>query len=331
MNHLNIWFTDLNPNMTIEECAEYNFLKKYFTLHLNPDNPDFVLSSVFGTEHLKYDRSVKILISGENVSPDFNMFDYAVTSDPIIFGDRHLRVPYWALRNLNKDKYESVRRPLSYKEPFRRKFCNFIYSNSANYCAMPARNELFHALSAYKHIDSGGSCLNNMGGEKVADKMDFISQYKFTIACENSIKPGYSTEKIIEPLIANSIPIYFGDPDINLDFNSKAFINVADFSTADELLKYIQKIDTDDNLYMDMLSQPIFNTSENLVEKFTTAYRSFLLQILNQSPEHAARRCRYGWSKITISTHIGLCQPFGDRVKSAITTRLPFMKHLLIK
>lgn len=76
-----------------------------------------------------------------------------------------------------------------------------------------------------------------------------------------------------------------------------------------------------------MLSQPIFNTPENPVEKFTDTY----IQILNQTPEQAVRRCRYGWSKITVETHLGLCQYFGDKVKSAITRRLPFMKYLLTK
>lgn len=331
MKQLDIWFTDFNPDMPLEKCPEYNFLKKLFTLNLNPDNPDFVIASVFGTGHLKYDRSVKILISGENVSPDFNMFDYAVTSDPLTFGDRHLRVPYWALRNLNMESYESVRRPVADKDPFQRKFCNFVYSNSSNYCAMPARNELFNTLSRYRHIDSGGSCLNNMGGVKVADKMDFISHYKFTIACENSIKPGYSTEKIIEPLIANSIPIYYGDPEIASELNPKAFINVAEFPSAESLLEHIRKIDTDRDLYLDMLSQPIFNTDRNLIDEYTAAYRAYLLHILNRPPQQALRRCRYGWSKITIDTHLGLCRSLADRIRTAITLRLPFLRHLTAK
>jgi len=40
------------------------------------------------------------------------------------------------------------------------------------------------------------------------------SQYKFVIAGENAIFPGYVTEKILNALLANTIPIYIGAPDI---------------------------------------------------------------------------------------------------------------------
>ena len=43
-------------------------------------------------------------------------------------------------------------------------------------------------------------------------KLDFIRSYKFTLAVENEIWPGYQTEKLIHPMLVNSIAIYVGDP-----------------------------------------------------------------------------------------------------------------------
>ena len=78
------------------------------------------------------------------------------------------------------------------------------------------RINFFNALSKVKKVDSGGRYLNNIG-YVVEDKMALIKDYKFVFAFENSSFPGYTTEKILEPLIANCIPS-IGEP-----FNWKRF------------------------------------------------------------------------------------------------------------
>src|SRR3989339_543510 len=87
-------------------------------------------------------------------------------------------------------------------------------------------------------------------------KLKFLKNYKFTIAFENSVTPGYNTEKLIHPIIANSIPIYFGDPFVSRDFNTKSFINVHDFKNMDDVIKRIIQIDNDDKLYERILNEP---------------------------------------------------------------------------
>src|SRR5690606_34891130 len=107
------------------------------------------------------------------------------------------------------------RRILSEKEYF----CNFIYSNSK---ANPARDRFFHQLNTYKEVTAPGTHLNNSNlfvGERFAadwmfSKLKFQSQCKFTIAFENTSSPGYTTEKILHAFISNTIPIYWGDPEV---------------------------------------------------------------------------------------------------------------------
>ena len=71
--------------------------------------------------------------------------------------------------------------------------------------------DFFVKLSKYKQVDSGGRTLNNIGGP-VEDKMEFIKDYRFVISFENAEYPGYTTEKIIQPMFVDSIPIYWGNP-----------------------------------------------------------------------------------------------------------------------
>jgi hypothetical protein len=109
----------------------------------------------------------------------------------------------------------------------------------------------------YKHVDSGGKVMNNIGG-RVADKMSFLREYKFTIAFENSSYPGYTTEKLVEALIARTIPIYWGNPLVNHDFNPDCFINCHEFEDFDEVIDHVKKIDADDDLYHSYIAAPAF-------------------------------------------------------------------------
>ena len=47
-----------------------------------------------------------------------------------------------------------------------------------------------------------------------ADKIKTLSQYKYALCFENVSQPGYITEKIIDCLVAGTVPIYMGAPDI---------------------------------------------------------------------------------------------------------------------
>ncbi|MCD7923293.1 MAG: glycosyltransferase family 10 [Bacteroides sp.] len=84
----------------------------------------------------------------------------------------------------------------------------------------------------------------------VKDKLDFISKYKFNIAFENSSVLGYTTEKLMEPFIVDTVPIYWGNPEAYKDFNEKAFINVNVFSSLEEAAEFVVKVDSDDDAYL---------------------------------------------------------------------------------
>lgn len=256
-------------------------LKKYYTIELS-NHPDYLIYSVFGNDHLKYD-CIRIFNTGECVTPNFNECDYAMGFDYLTLGDRYRRIPYY-LFNGCEEIYEELfeRKPFT-KEDLAKKtgFCNFVVSNCF---AQDERTKLYNALSTYKHIDSGGRYLNNIGGA-VKDKKAFQEHYKFSIAGENSFYPGYTTEKIVDAFAAYTIPIYLGDPLVSEDFNKDAFINVRDFSSYKELIDRIRQIDEDDDLYLQMI-----NANPLITRHDTHAVEKYLCYILDQPMEQAKRR-----------------------------------------
>ena len=48
--------------------------------------------------------------------------------------------------------------------------------------------------------------------------------YKFTLVSENSLREGYFTEKLVGALLANTLPVYCGGPDVFKFVNPKRFI-----------------------------------------------------------------------------------------------------------
>ena len=74
----------------------------------------------------------------------------------------------------------------------------------------------------------------------VSDKWELISNFKFTIAAENYRgSKGYISEKIFDPLIAGSVPVYIGDEDILDAVPGEAFVDARNFSSHAQLLDYL--------------------------------------------------------------------------------------------
>ena len=295
MKTIKIKFVDFYKGFDYRSSRIYEILNRNFHVEIT-DQPNYIVYSVYGNEYLEYD-CIRIFWTGENLVPDFNVCDYAIGFEYMIFGDRYLRCPNYIV-NLN---YDSLLHKIRTKDICRnnnRKFCSFIYSNGG---ADKTRDELFYRLCQYKQVDSGGKHLNNIkipeGKNRIADKLSFESNYKFSIACENCSHSGYSTEKIIGAFAAGSIPVYWGDPEIERIFNGNAFVNVMDYGSLADLAEMVRQIDMDDDLYRKYLSTPVFKDSD-YVEKCIKNLEDFILHIFNQEHEECYRRSRVMWGKM---------------------------------
>ena len=134
--------------------AILGFVKDRYAFQItNAHNADYVFHSVDGCEVLKY-TGVRIFLTGEYVSPNFNISDYALAFDPIKFNDRYCRLP---LIKLYKESYQSLSaaRPPAVKVLAQKTgFCAYVMSNTKN--SAPERERIVDTLKQYKTIDCGG-------------------------------------------------------------------------------------------------------------------------------------------------------------------------------
>ncbi len=287
MKTIKINFSDFWKNFNIYDNFIFNDLSKRYHVIIDK-NPDYLFYSCYGYKHFSFD-CVKVFYSGENVFPDFNECDYAIGSYHLEFGDRYIRAPLSGRRFYLGNILD---KNIDNQNVIKRKFCNFVYSNVLK--ADPFRVRFLNELSEYKTVDCGGKLFNNIGGP-VKDKVSFLSNYKFTIAFENSSVSGYSTEKIVEPMSVNSIPIYWGDPYIDKDYNVESFIWVMDKSDT-AMIKAIDEIielDQDDSLYLEKLSKPWLKNEQMF--DYPQRISAFLDRIIDKPLDIAIKRPRYGF------------------------------------
>lgn len=116
----------------------------------------------------------------------------------------------------------------------------------------PLRKQLVGALAKQDVIHLYGKGWDtdpNMDVQRVykgmvpaGGKTDTLSRYKFTLCFENAIFPGYLTEKIFDALMAGSVPVYLGDPEVNKIIPENAFIDARKFSSPEELGRRLKEM-----------------------------------------------------------------------------------------
>jgi GT2 family glycosyltransferase len=253
---LKVWFTDFWHDATEEGLGEnglYGLLRTHYDVALDPKSPDFLIYSCFGSEHQRYD-CIRIFYSGENLRPDLENADYAITFDRLD-DPRHLRLPLYRMYGEYTQLFDPREPERVIAEP--RDFCAFVYSNER----APERNQFFDALSKYKQVSAGGRAKNNIG-YNVGDKIGFLRKHRFSIAFENSVHPGYTTEKLLHALVSDTIPIYWGNPRARDEFNPEAFINCHDYESFESVIEHVKEVDGDPDLQRRYLGAPFLPDGE---------------------------------------------------------------------
>lgn len=77
-------------------------------------------------------------------------------------------------------------------------------------------------------------------------KWETFAQYRFAYCYENARDiPGYITEKIFDAMIAGSIPVYWGAPNVTDYIPAAAFVDRRQFGTQAELAAHLRTLDAD--------------------------------------------------------------------------------------
>ncbi len=271
----------------------HNILKKYYDVQVVKNNPDYLFYHEATYEYLKYD-CVRIFYTAENITPNFNLCDYAIGNDYLDFGDRYLRLssylntPVYGEKDLKLAKDIDITKPKIFtQEDLNKKsgFCSFVYSN---YNADERRKVLLDTINTYKTVTSGGRYLNNTGGP-TDSKLGLELKHKFSMAIENSCRDGYTTDRIACAFMARTIPIYWGNPQIGREFNTKRFINCHDYESFDAVLERIKEIDQNDELFLQIMNEPLFAEGYSF-DIALASLEKFLQNIFDQPLEKAPRR-----------------------------------------
>ncbi len=112
-------------------------------------------------------------------------------------------------------------------------------------------------------VDGLGRCMHSIGPEGISlsksrdtrynlhMKRDVIGHFLFNLAFENSLEPGYVTEKPFDAMMGGTVPVYLGDAEHlrSLLPHPKAAIFVSDFANISSLVAYLQHLAQNESAY----------------------------------------------------------------------------------
>jgi hypothetical protein len=184
--------------------------------------------------------------TAENLRHDHIKADYAISHDLNVQSGNHFRLPYWMemidwshegiIGNSNSRygellKLERLQAPLG--DQFLRRDQKAIFITSH---LREPRATCYGNLKKLMPVDGMGPYFDQSiknHHKSTFLKKDILANYAFNLCPENSIHPGYVTEKIPEAFAAGCLPIAYVDTLVSLSFNPKAFINLASFKKND--------------------------------------------------------------------------------------------------
>ncbi len=295
---------------TYSSQAVFSWLAAHFPVELVPverfREADYLIGGDFGYTHELF-TGVKIFLTGENHAADLNHFDYALTHEPVEDDRRH-RFPYWqsgplfnpAIRELAVHQPE----PISADElaAEQRDFCAFICRNDV--CRK--RNNLVRHLNALRKVNCAGPFMNNVGfllPKGGTHKFDYQRKHYFSVAYENEAATGYQTEKILDALLSRSIPLYWGNPRVEDEFNPDAFVHARRFASEKALIRHILELAEDPVRMAAIINAPRFRDPE-VLDKAEKALIDFFSRIFERGPG-AIRRTRFQKTQAVLSHFYG--------------------------
>lgn len=273
-------------------------LKKHYNVVIDSQNPDILFYSLKDNKHLKYKNCLKIYVNSEPLAynnlemynPDLRHVISIKDADHIITSyksniDKNYYMPIfllWLYHHVFVTKKVVSLESLTHERSISRKdnFCVFLHNNN-----VPVRRtSVYNQLSKYKFIHTGNVLKIPEGS---INKIIGITSFKFSFAMQNHFYkenfenydvPGLIDEKIIESLIAGTVPLYYGNDLVGEYLNKNAVIDYHEFNSDHDFVERIIEVDSDDNLYKKIATQPIV---ENLSKLKLDELEQHILKIIN--------------------------------------------------
>ena len=186
----------------------------------------------------------KLYHSSEYRLVDYSQFDFVISSNSDVLHDNYFRHPYWmeamewSHEGVPKQENARFGEPINLEQLCRPLGSQFrlrsrraaLFSSHLFY----PRLELKVLVENFLPVDCFGAAFSGLASANNSphdSKSMVLKNYAFNLCPENSISPGYITEKVPEAFAAGCLPITWADKSIFDDFNSAAFINLYTDST----------------------------------------------------------------------------------------------------
>ncbi len=121
-------------------------------------------------------------------------------------------------------------------------------------------NPYCDARNAFMDAAISGGVMDSMGGWKrthpgrIISKYPACTLYQFVLAYENCQQPGYTTEKIMDAINADAIPIHWGAH--QTDFNPGRIISRGDFESDTALLDHVRELTRHPDKLAEIINRP---------------------------------------------------------------------------
>jgi len=263
-------FSKFIVNLILENFTEI----KIHSNVLQIDKSDIVIGHFNDRTPYKNKNGYNILISGESYNKGgFRDYDLSITT----INDFQSKVNiYYPHLYASLHEHSLSVNPSDYINT-KKYFCAYMYSHDVEH-----RVKYFNL---FNDVHALGKSQNNI--QKIDDRYNdnyldqavkIYTDYKFVLALENKYKEYYFTEKLINPIIANSIPIYWGHPSIFEFINKKRVIYIQDFESDEDLVNYVMNL-TDEEYY-EIINEPIYlKTPHEIDENLRLSIQKILSNI----------------------------------------------------
>jgi len=235
-------------------------------------------------------KPIRIFYSHENYPFPKIKYDFAITTHLGISNDKHLRFPLW--KELIDWSHFGIKRALS---RFIKRFDNYynikdlilpqgdtFLKKERKICLFTShleepRKTMYSNFSKDFIVDGYGPHFNKKITHHNNDelsKKEILKKYAFNLCPENSLYPGYYTEKVPEAFLSKSLPLSWMDTNVNCDFNDKSFVNLLHYSKNNyaEIISLLKE----ENFLKKFTNEPLLLKEPNLDEE-----NSFIKKIIS--------------------------------------------------
>jgi hypothetical protein len=235
-------------------------------------------------------KPIRIFFSHENYHfPNFN-YDFSITSHFGINNETHLRFPLW--KDLIDWSHLGIERKLG---AYTKRFDNFynikdlmlpqgdsFLKKKREICLISShfnepRKSMYLNFSKNFKVDGYGPYFDKNIKDHYSNpqsKKKILEKYAFNLCPENSLYPGYYTEKVPEAFLGKSLPLTWADNNINFDFNQKSFINLLNYSKNNYL--EIMNLLKDEEFLKKFSFEPLLLREPDLSEEIRFLKKIFL-------------------------------------------------------